>query len=129
MARTLRRSGGLSLFFIWRFFLTRTSTHSSPLLEAFGLFFTGFLAADTSGLIVGCFSYLRVPGVDLAVGCGRVWLLSSTTSLFLGGITSHLLYHQTSRQVLEGIKVTDGILDGPSIRNLRTRPVTSSRAP
>ena len=59
-------------------------------------------------------------GVNLVTGCGRVWLPSSTTSLFIGGLTSFIFLpscasggtrrNRGNRRRLEGIEVTDGIL-------------------
>ena len=80
------------LFFYWRFFLARTSTHSSSMLAAFGLFSTGFCAAAASRLTVGSLSRLRVSRVDLGAGYGRVSLPSSTTPLFLWDLISLIFW-------------------------------------
>ena len=76
-------------FFLRRSFLRGTSIHSSGWFEVFGLFSTGFSAANTNGVTVGSLSRLRGSGVDLGAGSGGVWVLSSRTTYF-GDLTSFI---------------------------------------
>ena len=83
---------GFFPFFFGRSFFLGITTHSSSFLEALGLFSIHFVTTGTPKRTVGSLRRLRVSGVDLAAGCGRVWLPSSTTPLFLGGFTSLIFF-------------------------------------